>query len=85
MLKFTLAAALLGTMLSGAAVAQDSMTKCDEASMMKLETDTNAMTDATKKETAMKEMAMAKDAMTAKDMDKCKMHMDNAMQGKSSM
>lgn len=83
MLKLTLAAALLGTVLSGSALAQDSMMKCDEASMMKMETDTNAMTDASKKEMAMKEMAMAKDAMAAKDMDKCKMHMDNAM--KSAM
>ncbi|MCV9965671.1 hypothetical protein OIU34_27740 [Pararhizobium sp. BT-229] len=85
MLKFTLAAALLGTVLSGAAIAQDATMKCDEASMMKLETDTTAMTDAAKKETAMKEMALAKEAMAAKNMEKCTTHMNNAMLGKSSM
>jgi hypothetical protein len=85
MLKFTLAAALLGTVLSGAAIAQDATMKCDEASMTKLEADTTAMTDASKKEMAMKEMAMAKEAMAAKDMDKCATHMKNAMLGKSSM
>ncbi len=85
MFKFTLAAALLGTVLSGAAIAQDATMKCDEASMTKLETDTNAMTDAAKKEMAMKEMAMAKEAMAAKDMKKCTTHMNNAMLGKSSL
>ncbi|WP_426128477.1 hypothetical protein [Pararhizobium sp. PWRC1-1] len=85
MLKIILAAALLGTALSNAAIAQDATMKCDEASMMKLETDTTAMTDAAKKDTAMKEMAMAKEAMAAKDMDKCATHMNNAMTGKSSM
>lgn len=85
MLKFSLAVALLATLLSGAAIAQDAKMKCDEAFMTKMETDTNAMTDAAKKEMAMKEMAMAKEAMAAKDMDKCATHMNNAMLGKSSM
>lgn len=83
MFKTILATALLCAALATSSVAMDMA--CDDASMMKLETDTNAMTDASKKEIAMKEMAMAKEAMTAKDMEKCKMHMDNAMQGKSSM
>jgi hypothetical protein len=60
------------------AVAQDNM-MCDEASMMKMNTSTEAMTDAAKKEEAMKEMQMAKEAMEKKDDAGCKMHMENAM------
>jgi hypothetical protein len=60
------------------AVAQDNM-MCDEASMMKMNTGMEAMTDAAKKEEAMKEMQMAKDAMDKKDDANCKMHMENAM------
>ena len=51
---------------------------CDEASMTKMMADTNAMTDAAKKDATMKEMEMAKAAMDAKKTDECKMHMENA-------
>lgn len=83
MFKAIITAGILTVAITGSVSAQDSTMKCDEASMMKMETDAGAMTDATKKEMAMKEMAMAKEAMAAKDMDKCKTHMDNAM--KSAM
>ncbi|WP_246590337.1 hypothetical protein [Rhizobium lentis] len=56
--------------------------KCDEASMMKMQSDMHAMTDPAmkeKKEMASKEMMMAKDSMMANKMDDCRMHMDNAM------
>jgi hypothetical protein len=56
------------------------MMKCDDASMMKLQTDMDAMTgDAMKKDAAMKEMDMAKEAMKANKADDCVMHMDMAM------
>lgn len=54
---------------------------CNEAGMMKMQTDMGAMTDATKKDAAMKEMEMAKTAMTAGKMDECSMHMGKAMEG----
>jgi hypothetical protein len=60
------------------AAAQDKM-MCDEASMMKMNTGMEAMTDAAKKEEAMKEIQMAKEAMDKKDDAGCKMHMENAM------
>ncbi|SDA92868.1 hypothetical protein SAMN03159448_04866 [Sinorhizobium sp. NFACC03] len=53
--------------------------------MTKLETDVNSIRDASKKEMATKEMAMAKEAMTANDTQKCKTHIENAMKGKDGM
>ncbi|MBK5566077.1 hypothetical protein [Ensifer sp. SSB1] len=79
-----LIAAVMATSLTGAAMAQTDMA-CDQAGMTKLETDVNSITDATKKEMATKELAMAKEAMAAKDTAKCKTHMDNAMKGKDAM
>ncbi|MGX5841031.1 hypothetical protein ACWGTI_09940 [Mesorhizobium sp. ArgA1] len=63
-------------------MADDAMMKCDDASMMKMQADMDAMTgEAMKpqKEAAMKEMEMAKDAMKANKADDCMMHMDMAM------
>lgn len=59
------------------------MMKCDDASMMKMQSHMDAMTDPAKKDMAMKEMQMAKDAMKAKKMDDCAMHMDGAMKAMS--
>jgi hypothetical protein len=44
-----------------------------------MNTGMEAMSDAAKKEEAMKEMQMAKAAMDKKDDAGCKMHMENAM------
>lgn len=59
------------------------MMKCDDASMMKMQGHMDAMTDPAKKDMAMKEMQMAKDAMKAKKMDDCATHMDGAMKAMS--
>jgi len=92
MLKFTLAAIALAAASTCAlpAFAQDAMmaAKCDDASMMKMQSDVDGMTDPAmkeKKEMASKEMMMAKEAMTANKMDECKMHMDNAMKSMGKM
>jgi hypothetical protein len=64
------------------AFAQDTMMKCDDASMMKVQKEMDAMTDASmkdQKEMAMKEMDMAKEAMKANKTDDCTMHMEGAM------
>jgi hypothetical protein len=53
--------------------------------MTKLETDVGQITDSGRKEMAQKELAMAKEAMTANDQEKCKTHMANAMKGKDPM
>ncbi|WP_112832393.1 hypothetical protein [Ensifer sp.] len=58
---------------------------CDEASLMKLETDVGAIPDGAKKIEATKELAMAKDAMAANDMEKCKSHLSNAVKGMDAM
>ena len=82
MLKSTLVAAAFAIALIQPAFAQDAMMKCDDASMMKIQTEMDAMTGAAmkkKKEMAMKEMDMAKDAMKAKKTDDCMMHMEGAM------
>lgn len=58
--------------------------KCDDASMMKVETEVDAMAgDAMQKEEAMKQVGMAKEAMSANKPDECAMHLQEA--GKSAM
>jgi len=55
------------------------MMKCDDASMMKMQTEREAMTDsamAQQKDMAMKEME--KEAVAANKTDECTMHMENA-------
>lgn len=54
-------------------------TACNEASMMKLQTDLDTVKDEAMKTAAMKEMDMAKEAMAAKNDAECTTHMDNAM------
>lgn len=86
MLKTTLIAASLAFAVLSPAIADDMMT-CDDAAMMKAQSDIDAMTSATQeqKDMAMKEMAMAKDAMAANKMDECAQHMDMAMKAMKSM
>ena len=82
MFRSTLVAAAFAIAFIQPAFAQDVMMKCDDASMMKMQTEMDAMTDPAmkeKKEMAMKEMDMAKEAMKANKMDDCKMHMEGAM------
>lgn len=90
MLKSTLLVAALAVAFIQPVFAQNSMKagdaammKCDDASMMKMQGHMDAMTDPSKKDMAMKEMQMAKDAMKAKKMDDCAMHMDGAMKAMS--
>ncbi|MDW5318474.1 hypothetical protein [Rhizobium sp. PL01] len=86
--KLTLAAAALASVFAAPVFAEDAMMKCDDASMMKMQSEMDAMTDPAmkdKKEMASKEMMMAKDSMTANKMDDCKMHMDNAMKSIGKM
>lgn len=78
MLKITLAAAVLVGVFAMPAAAEDMMSKCDDASMMKLEKDVDGMKDMAMKDKAMKEVTMAKDSMKMNKMDDCMMHMDNA-------
>ena len=52
---------------------------CTEADMTKMEAEAAKMTDATKKDGAMKEMMMAKESMGKKDDAGCATHMENAM------
>lgn len=88
MLKFAIATALLMSALTLPAHAANTMMKCDDASMMKAQSDVDAVTGPKmkeKKEMASKEMMMAKESMKAKKMDDCKMHMDKAMKSIGKM
>ena len=78
MKTYLCAAAVLALALSAPAFAQDAMMKCDDAMMMKMQTEMDAMTDADKKKMAMEHMDMAKTAMKDNKMDDCTMHMGNA-------
>jgi len=82
MLRSTLVAAAFAIVFIHPAFAQDAMVKCDDASMMKMQTEMDAMTGTAmkkKKEMAMKEMDMAKKAMKANKTDDCTMHLEGAM------
>ncbi|MBX5274840.1 hypothetical protein HJB94_07835 [Rhizobium sp. NLR13a] len=82
MLKRTAAAIVVAAASALPVLAQDAMMKCDEASMMKMASDMDAMTDPAMKEK--KEMA-SKEMMMANKMDDCKMHMKNAMKSMGKM
>ena len=80
MTKLLLTAALATLFLSAPANAAMHM-KCDDASMMKMQTDMDAMNDpamTANKNMAMKQMGMAKTAMKDNKMDDCSMHMGMA-------
>jgi hypothetical protein len=80
MTKLLLSAAVFGLFLAAPANAMESM-KCDDVSMMKMQTDMDAMSDPTmkaNKDMATKQMGMAKTAMKDNKMDDCSMHMGMA-------
>ena len=80
MTKLTLAAAAVAALFAFPALAQDKMAmECSEDGMMKSNESMMKMEDGEQKTMAMKEMDMAKEAMTKKDMEGCKMHMEEAM------
>jgi hypothetical protein len=82
MLKPILVAAAFAIAFVQPVFAQDAMLKCDDASMMKVQTKMDAITDAAmkeKKEMAMKELEMAKEAMKANKTEDCVMHVEGAM------
>ncbi|MGH6855335.1 MAG: hypothetical protein ACREDN_07945 [Aestuariivirga sp.] len=76
MLKSTLIAAAFGLTLIAPAYADNA--KCDEATFTMMMAEVEALTDASKKEMAMKEMEMAKEKMAANDMDGCGTQLDAA-------
>lgn len=84
MLK-TLATAGMMFVLSGPSAFALSDIVCDQANMTKLENDVKAITDEMKKDYANKELAMAKEALSSNQNDKCKTHMSNAMKGNDPM
>jgi hypothetical protein len=77
MIKTLLGTAVIGLFLVGPAYAMDDM-KCDDATMMKMQTDMDAMKDMAKKDMAMKSMEMAKAAMKDNKMDECMTQMKAA-------
>ena len=80
MLKFAVAATVVGLFAITPAFA-DEMMKCDEASMTKMQKEIDADTNPGMKkqvDMANKEMKMAGDAMHAKKMDECAMHLNKA-------
>ena len=80
MLKFAIAAAVAGLFTIAPAFA-DEMMKCDDANMMKMQKMIDDDKDpAMKKQVDMAndEMKMAGDAMHAKKMDDCEMHLNKA-------
>jgi hypothetical protein len=82
MLTRILVAAALSAVVSSPVLAQADIV-CDQAAMTRLETDIGQFTDATRKDFAEKELAMAKEALAANDTEKCKVHMANALKGGS--
>ncbi|MGF6178730.1 hypothetical protein [Ensifer sp. 4252] len=72
------------TALAAPALAQTSVV-CDEASIMRAEQQIAQINDGAKKIESAKELTMAKDAMTANDLEKCKSHLDNAIKGMDAM
>ncbi len=80
MIKSIISAAVLAVALTIPAYADD-MAKCDDASMMAMHSEMDAMTDPAMKEhkeMAMNEMEMAKTSMNEGKMDDCAAHMDAA-------
>lgn len=80
MKKYMIAFVCLGFTYALPAEADDMM-KCDDASMMKMQTEMDAMSDPAMKEhkdMAMKHMEMAKASMKEGKMDDCTMHMTEA-------
>ena len=80
MTKLLLSAALVVLFLVAPASAMEAM-KCDDASMMTMQTNMDAMNDPAmkaNKDMAMKQMDMAKTSMKENKLDDCSMHMGMA-------
>ena len=80
MTKLLIGAAVFGLFLAAPANAMEAMT-CDDTSMMKMQTDMDAMSDPAmkaNKDMAMKHMEMASAAMKDNKMDDCSMQMGMA-------
>lgn len=80
MIKLLLSAAVFGVFLAAPANAMEAM-KCDDTSMMKMQTDMDAMSDPAmkaNKDMGMKHMEMARAAMKDNKMDDCSMQMGMA-------
>ena len=72
------AATGIATILAFApALAQD--VKCDDATLVKLEADTAAITDAAKKEATMEHVTLAKESLAKKDDKACLEHLEEAI------
>jgi hypothetical protein len=81
MIKTVLVSAGLAIGFIHSAAAMDTMMKCDNASMMRVQSEMEAMDSSmkTQKTMAMKEIDMAKKAMEANKSKDCMMHLDSAM------
>ena len=77
MLKFTLAAAFLVVAMPALA-AEDLVVECDENTMTRLDKIVADVTDAAKKEVAMKQLDSAKESMKMNRMDECIVRMRQA-------
>jgi hypothetical protein len=75
MLKTALLAAILGMTFIAPAFADDYV--CDEATLTKMKTKVDAMTDKDKQSKSVTEWQAAMDDMKAKNLDSCKAHMKN--------
>ncbi|MEX1060315.1 MAG: hypothetical protein WED13_04780 [Methyloceanibacter sp.] len=65
---------------TSAAAHEEHQMECDETSINAMNADIQSMSDGEAKATAMKEMQMAEDMMSSKDMKGCVAHMHNAME-----
>lgn len=66
--------------LSSAAAHEAHKTTCNETATNAMKADIQSMPDGEAKTTAMKEMEMAEEMMSRKDMKSCEDHMHNAME-----
>lgn len=58
---------------------------CDAGAVTKAEQEIGQISDGAKKIEATKELTMAKEALAANDLEKCKSHLGNAAKGKDAM
>jgi len=72
--------ALASAPLTFAAAHEAHKTTCNDTALNAMSADAQAMPDAEAKTKAMKELAMAKEMMSRKDMSACEEHMHKAME-----
>ncbi|MBP1883553.1 hypothetical protein [Sinorhizobium mexicanum] len=70
--------------LAAPALAQTDVV-CDAAAIAKAEQQISQISDGAKKVESAKELTMAKEAMAANDLEKCKSHLGNAIKGMDAM